>query len=160
MSLKSPGKRKFGASSPPPPTSTAISPKHIQSPSNSSSGRKRSAPSVSPSDMVERQPPQPRKITKKAVEAVAIANVVEEEEEKVKVQPPTERKRKVFSAKKGAAVATISSVSPSSEKVNSDILAQAMKQASEDRKKRAERRRSATDLVGTVSKAIGSLLIW
>jgi serine/threonine protein kinase len=162
MSLKSPGKRKFGASSPPPPTSTAISPKHIQSPSNSSSGRKRSAPSVSPSDMVERQPPQPRKITKKAVEAVAIANVVEEEEEKekVKVQPPTERKRKVFSAKKGAAVATISSVSPSSEKVYSDILAQAMKQASEDRKKRAERRRSATDLVGTVSKAIGSLLIW
>ena len=174
--LKSPTKRRFGASSPPPPSVPLVSNAvdiGLQSPAVSSStsiSRKRSAPSISPSEMVERQP-QNRKVTKKAVETiVALEAAVEQdsrkkEKEKDKdmvSQPPTERKRKVFSAKKGAASVLSTAISASDEvesEVN-NVLDAAIRQASEDRRERAERRRSATDLVGTVSKAIGSLLIW
>ena len=165
---KSPGKRKFGASS--PPSTSSSHPSHaLQSPTSSSSSssttnsKKRSAPSVSPSDISERQPPQPRKVTKKTIESVAVTNDEDKYIEKVVLQaqpPPTERKRKVFSAKKGAAVA----IAPASDIIDGDndddVLAKAMKQASEDRQRRAQRRGSASDLLSSMSKAIGSLLIW
>jgi len=172
--LKSPTKRRFGASSPPPPqplplVATAVD-DGLQSPTRSSSSsisRKRSAPSISPPEMVERQP-QIRKVTKKAVETNVVLEAAVEQISRKKdkdkdmiPQPPTERKRKVFSAKKGAASVSSTAISASTEvDAEVNVLDAAIRQASEDRRERAERRRSATDLVGTVSKAIGSLLIW
>jgi len=174
---KSPGKRKFGASSPPSlssshpshalqsPNKTTTSSSSSSSSSSTTNSKKRSAPSVSPSDTVERQPPLPRKVTKKTIESVAVTEQDKEVENVLLLArpPPSERKRKVFSAKKGAAVATAPApdiINDDDDDNDDDVLAKAMKQASEDRQKRASRRSSASDLLGSMSKAIGSLLIW